>query len=326
MAFEFRDWYNRFKYEKKLYQGAVAKIGHLERLWELTEELVANSNGGGTTSWGNISGVISSQTDLKTELDSKAKETVSILSGNGLTGGGNLTADRTLSLSSSTLNSLSLADTSLQPGDLDGYVPLTGTEVSEPITGFIEMDGGKGLWANGGASVTLRADGKVSIMNGVMLNSTGNSYGGGTFSGITDFTSPATFSSQLITDTVFTNNAPELTFITDPTGAGVVGADYYGENYNSNSFIQRKYIDDKISYGNTTFILDGATTVFDIIHGMQDYVGNPYTPSSFALTFSDGGNLDFIQSQRTIDDTKIRITCSSIPAAGTMTVYWQLYR
>ena len=42
----------------------------------------------------------------------------SISAGTGLTGGGDLSADRTISLSQSTQNSLALADTAVQPGDL----------------------------------------------------------------------------------------------------------------------------------------------------------------------------------------------------------------
>lgn len=49
----------------------------------------------------------------------KTAQTVSIIAGKGLTGGGRLDKDRTLELSVEALNSLKKADTSVQPGDLE---------------------------------------------------------------------------------------------------------------------------------------------------------------------------------------------------------------
>ena len=72
--------------------------------------------------------------------------------------------------------------------------------------------------------------------------------------------------------------------------------------------------------GETTFTLDGTTTVFDIPHTLG------VVPRSFAVTFADAGNLNFVQSQRTRDASKIRFTCEDPPAIGTQTVYWQIYK
>jgi len=57
-----------------------------------------DSLGGGPGSWGGLSGTLSSQTDLQSALDAKAAATRNITTGTGLTGGGNLSADRTISI------------------------------------------------------------------------------------------------------------------------------------------------------------------------------------------------------------------------------------
>lgn len=59
-----------------------------------------------------------------------ALKTITITAGTGLTGGGNLTANRTLSLSQATRNSLALADSAIQPSDLKTLtVQLAGTQI-----------------------------------------------------------------------------------------------------------------------------------------------------------------------------------------------------
>jgi hypothetical protein len=73
-------------------------------------------------------------------------------------------------------------------------------------------------------------------------------------------------------------------------------------------------------YGAITFEFDGVQDVFEIPHGLGAI------PSSISLTFSDGSNIDFIQSSRTIDATNITITCVNPPSGVDMTVYWQVYK
>lgn len=53
---------------------------------------------GGASDWGDLGGTLSNQTDLQTALDAKAVTSRQIISGNGLTGGGDLSADRTLAV------------------------------------------------------------------------------------------------------------------------------------------------------------------------------------------------------------------------------------
>lgn len=60
----------------------------------------AITSGGGT--WGSITGTLSNQTDLQAALDAKAIAARVLTSGGGLTGGGDLSADRTLAVGAGT--------------------------------------------------------------------------------------------------------------------------------------------------------------------------------------------------------------------------------
>lgn len=62
----------------------------------------AITGGGGGGVWGTITGTLADQTDLQTALDAKVAATRSVVSGNGLTGGGDLSADRTLAVGAGT--------------------------------------------------------------------------------------------------------------------------------------------------------------------------------------------------------------------------------
>lgn len=79
-------------------------------------------------------------------------------------------------------------------------------------------------------------------------------------------------------------------------------------------------LDSMMKEGEMIFVLDGVQTVFDIPHGLGS------APNSFSVSFSDAGNLNFVQSLRTKDATKIRFTCNDAPTAGTQIVYWQVYK
>lgn len=77
---------------------------------------------------------------------------------------------------------------------------------------------------------------------------------------------------------------------------------------------------DRIRYGATLVTFDGTATVFNIPHGMGT------TPTSFALTFGNAANDNFVKSTRTITSTNIVLTCDSPPLTGSQTVYWQVFK
>lgn len=91
------------------------------------------------------------------------------------------------------------------------------------------------------------------------------------------------------------------------------------ENFNGGGIVPTP-IEDILKYGAEEFIIDGIETIFLIPHGMDT------VPTSFAVTFGDAANLNFVQSTRTIDATNITFTCNTPPLVGTQTVYWQVFK
>lgn len=79
-------------------------------------------------------------------------------------------------------------------------------------------------------------------------------------------------------------------------------------------------IKEDIKYGSTLVNFNGSQTVFNIPHGLG------VNPSSMSITFGDASNANFVESVRTKDSTNITITCMSPPIAGSMTVYWVVYK
>lgn len=67
---------------------------------------------------------------------SYALKTVQVIAGTGLAGGGAISQDVTLSLSSATIASLGLADSALQADDLDGYVNAISQGTGNYVTGI----------------------------------------------------------------------------------------------------------------------------------------------------------------------------------------------
>ena len=111
-------------------------------------EWITGGGGGGAAIWGGITGTLSNQTDLQTVIDAKALKITAITAGTGLTGGGDLSASRTISM---------LADV---PADsLNFNTAATETEAI-----------GKMFWnATEGAPQVGLAGGNVQLQMGSML-------------------------------------------------------------------------------------------------------------------------------------------------------------
>jgi hypothetical protein len=104
------------------------------------------------------------------------------------------------------------------------------------------------------------------------------------------------------------------------TGQLILGSSIVGSG---TAIPTQAYVDtvrDRILYGATTVNFNGTDTVFNIAHGMG------VTPTSVSITFGDAGQLNFVQSVRTLSSTNITFTCSTAPTAGSQTVYWQVFR
>lgn len=87
-----------------------------------------------------------------------------------------------------------------------------------------------------------------------------------------------------------------------------------------NDTLNNKYDKSDIIYGATLVTMDGVQTIFNIDHGMG------VIPGSFAISFGDASNLNFVQSARSLDENNIILTCFDAPQAGSQTVYWQVFK
>lgn len=68
--------------------------------------LATNYNETGSAVWGSITGTLSSQTDLQSALDAKADESITVTGTGMLAGGGDLTANRTITLAATNASTI----------------------------------------------------------------------------------------------------------------------------------------------------------------------------------------------------------------------------
>lgn len=100
--------------------------------------------------------------------------------------------------------------------NLGNYIPLTGTEVGSPVTGDIEFESG----------VFLRTTDNSFIVLEDVINIQPEGGGGITVS-----------NGKLIIDYPISGG-----------NKGLVGNNYYGANYDDNTYVQKKYVDDNFFY------------------------------------------------------------------------------
>lgn len=127
-------------------------------------------------------------------LSGYTPNTRAVNTGTGLTGGGNLTADRTIALTSGAQASLALADTAVQPAALSGYVPTSRTVTAGTgLTGGGDLTANRSIALSAGSQAALAeaetsvqsvvAGGNVSIDNtdprNPIISATGGGGGGG---------------------------------------------------------------------------------------------------------------------------------------------------
>lgn len=110
-------------------QGVPTKNAVYDKL------VVMISNDAYASGWNGVSDIAPSKDavydkieSLSTTLDTAVQETVTVSAGTGLTGGGDLSENITLSLDTETIASLALADSAVQPGDIAvSYVTVSAT-------------------------------------------------------------------------------------------------------------------------------------------------------------------------------------------------------
>lgn len=116
---------------------------------------------------------------------------------------------------------------------IDNFIPLSGTEVGKPVTGKIEFDPEGSASIESGTAKFSMSDGYGSILGS---NSVGYYF------------NPNQVVIRNGSDR-YINITNELNYIAvgiPQDGAGIVSNNYYGDNYEDNSFVQKKYIDDTV--------------------------------------------------------------------------------
>jgi hypothetical protein len=136
-----------------------------------------------------------------------------------------------------------------------GYVPLAGTDPLMPITGDIEFttEENKGLFSG---------DGRIELSDGnIKITSSDGA--------IIDVNPTQVLISQGVGDSrKYINLDNSLDYIpiqSDVNGGGIVGVNYYGDNYESNSFIQKQFSDE--NYANKQEINETLENKADLIGG-----------------------------------------------------------
>jgi hypothetical protein len=180
-------------------------------------------------------------------------------------------------------------------------IPLSGTEVGSPVTGDVQFQNDTKLILNdvGGDigfiqgrtdgvieigsdayPVLISADTGLNVTNGIQSGS--GIQGGGT--------------------------GNELLITGNDTGRGLIGVEYYGANYDNNTYIQKKYVDDKVS-GTTNYIskFTGSNSIGNSqIYDNGTNVGIGTTSPSYKLHVSGTGRFTgttLFQSQLTVAES-----------------------
>lgn len=188
-----------------------------------------------------------------------------------------------------------LRDSDIPTGN---FIPLSGTETGSPVTGDIEFEGkSKNLFVKG-------VDGESNIQlatNTISLTSKNNT---------TNTTNNINFGNS----NSFLINSDNKNF------KGLVGGQYYGQNYDNNTYVQKKYVDDAIAAipgggtppleevlnegnnsttpiqlnGTPYLIADSSNNVLGGILGSTNSISFFSSSNSFTINNSLGGQIGFI--------------------------------
>lgn len=102
-------------------------------------------------------------TAVQSALDAKVPTSRTITAGTGLSGGGALSADRSLALSAGTLSSLALADTAVQPAALAAAQQVAVNAQSGATHTLVLADAARAVECTNGASITVTVPTNASV-------------------------------------------------------------------------------------------------------------------------------------------------------------------
>lgn len=157
-------------------------------------------------------------------------------------------------------------------------IPLSGTEVGSPVTGDVQFQNDTKLILNdvGGdiGFIQGRSDGIIEI---------GSDAYPVLISGDAGLNVTKVIQAEGGIQGAGTGNALRITG--DDTGRGLVGIAYYGANYNDNTYVQKKYVDDNV-LGTTNYIskFTGSNSIGNSqIYDNETNVGIGTTSPSYKL-------------------------------------------
>jgi len=174
----------------------------------------------------------------------------------------------------------------------DNYIPLSGTEVGSPVTGRIEVEDYIVSIGHNVNESALLTDGLYSYIlwnggNGVTTIQSGEVGG---FVGGLDIR----------------NNGLEYDS-SDPSSKGIYSTSYYGANYNDNTYVQKKYVDD--NYIPLSGTLSGSPVTGDIeiadtyTNGVwKIHTSNSDVEVDSKIEFNDSGFLEIRSSNTSNSD------------------------
>ncbi|MGI9651212.1 hypothetical protein [Chryseobacterium sp. RLHN22] len=119
-------------------------------------------------------------------------------------------------------------------------IPLTGTLANKPVSGKIEFSSTASI--ESGEAIMKMNDGYISFKSGLNTDLTIN---------------PNQLFIRQGAEKYITMSDELGKIVIGSTGSGIDGAHYYGDNYEDNSFVQKKYIDKKLSYSNQEQLTGG---------------------------------------------------------------------
>jgi len=166
---------------------------------------------------------------------------------------------------------------------LDNTIPLSGTVVGKPVTGVVkfEIPDGPSVEIN-----TTQYDGEIKLKGNDFTSSSGNTLSIGSYGLSFSGDTPASFANNIIVN----QNTGFLLSSNHDDSKGLVADKYYGANYDDNTYVQKKYVDDKIKpiiFSDTTPTteIDGSALIVGVSrwcdttdNTLYNWVGNGGNP------------------------------------------------